>query len=310
MNENVNVQNEKKGVKPAIVFLLVIIFSAIFGVGGWFLGTKLANKEDKNQTKEPAPVEDNNDKEQNAAIVDADEANMVKEESKVLAFGDVNKKLSIRYYVTKENVLNHEEKIDVFILKRKIYFEDKILVDVHMLRHYETKEEAINNISAFALDEYKTLKDSVSDATYNMIGVDEVSSIYEGEVVYSGVGSTTAYLVDVNGKVLKQYITQPEGSGLTGVYADDNMIKDKYYEVIDEQTKKDYSIPADKKYFLYPNNKTIDMHDNYFYYFGFKDDDYCSFTEKKIIVSNGNIEETVINTITDYEGMLYAGQTC
>ena len=88
------------------------------------------------------------------------------------------------------------------------------------------------------------------------------------------------------------------------------MIKDKYYEVIDEQTKKDYSIPVDKKYFLYPNNKTIDMHDNYFYYFGFKDDDYCSFTEKKIIVSNGNVEETVINTITDYEGMLYAGQTC
>lgn len=38
-----------------------------------------------------------------------------------------------------------------------------------MLRHYETKDEAINNISAFALDEYKTLKDSVSDVTYNMI---------------------------------------------------------------------------------------------------------------------------------------------
>lgn len=91
-------------------FLLVLIFSALFGVGGQFLGTKFANHEDKNQTKEPALVEDNNDKEQNAAIADDDEANMFKEDSKVLAFCDVNKKLSIRYYVTKENVLNHEKK--------------------------------------------------------------------------------------------------------------------------------------------------------------------------------------------------------
>jgi hypothetical protein len=59
MNENVNIQIEKKGVNPGIVFLIVIIFSAIFGVGGWFLGTKFANVEDDNQIKDPTNKDDN-----------------------------------------------------------------------------------------------------------------------------------------------------------------------------------------------------------------------------------------------------------
>ena len=48
VNNQIDVEKVKKGVSPGIVFLLVIIFGAIFGVGGWFLGTKLANKEDNN----------------------------------------------------------------------------------------------------------------------------------------------------------------------------------------------------------------------------------------------------------------------
>ena len=45
VNNQVTVEKVKKGVSPAIVFLLVIVFGTIFGVGGWFLGTKYANNE-------------------------------------------------------------------------------------------------------------------------------------------------------------------------------------------------------------------------------------------------------------------------
>lgn len=47
-------KNTKKGMSPVAVFILIIIFCAIGGVGGWYLGEYLADKEDEatEETKE------------------------------------------------------------------------------------------------------------------------------------------------------------------------------------------------------------------------------------------------------------------
>lgn len=46
MNENIDkpvVQKDKKYISTVVVFLLVMVFSSAFGIGGWLLGTKFAD---------------------------------------------------------------------------------------------------------------------------------------------------------------------------------------------------------------------------------------------------------------------------
>ena len=46
------IKKEKKKIKPIIIIIVSILLCGIFGTGGWFLGTKLANKEEINRIRE------------------------------------------------------------------------------------------------------------------------------------------------------------------------------------------------------------------------------------------------------------------
>lgn len=306
MNENVNVQIEKKGVKPGIVFLLVIIFSALFGVGGWFLGTKLANVEDKNQTKEPAPVEDNNE---NVVPEKNTKYTFAKEVVEELAFGPETKKLYSYYYIDKETVKDYDDvSKEVYVMRREVYLADKLIAKLHMLSFYESNDEALSAIPELKIKLYHTFKDVKKDSYYNIVEVEKFENIIDGELSYGTLGDAVSYLIDVDGNVLKEYQTKYAGTSILGLYADKEMIKGKYSVTIEKEEGYDY--PEGKDYYLYPKDRTIDGHEGYFYYFGYAKDDLCSFEEKKITVENGKVVEIILATYSDFTDVELAGQSC
>ena len=303
MNENVNNQIEKKGVNPGVVFLIVIIFSAIFGVGGWFLGTKFANVEDDNQIKDPTNKDDNVQK-----IVPNKNSKFtfVKDVNTDLTFGDLTVDVHAYYYVDKESVKDSEDKIsEVFVLRREVYLQDKLIGEIHMLGHYNSQTEAEGEISKYPLKEYVSLKDVKNGSYYNIIDIDIVETIYDGTFNQVDADYKKAYLVDENGIVLKEFKSTFHGTDVIGVFADNKMITDRYYVPIDKNPEMEY--PVGKDYYLYPNNRLIDAYENHIYYFA--EGDQCSYVEKKLIVENGKVTESLIKTF-DYGDLNLAGQTC
>ena len=303
MNENLKIQGEKKGVSSGIVFLLVIVFSAIFGVGGWFLGTKLANVEDKNQTKEPAPVEDNVEKvvpEKNTKYTFAKEVNTD------LTFGLHIVDVYAYYYVDKESVKDSEDKTsEVFVLRREVYLHDKLIGDVHMLGHYNSQSDAEAEVSKYPLKEYVALKDTKNEKYYNIIDIDIVETIYDGTFNQVDADYKKAYLVDENGNILKEFKSTFHGTDVIGVFADDKMITGRFYSPIDKNPEFEY--PDGKDYYLYPNNRLIDAYEGHIYYFA--EGEQCSYVEKKLIVEDGKVIESLIQTF-NYDDLDLAGQTC
>ena len=53
--------NENKKAHPVLWIIIILLLIAV-GVGGWYLGTKMANKEDKQSSKETNKEENNNEK--------------------------------------------------------------------------------------------------------------------------------------------------------------------------------------------------------------------------------------------------------
>ena len=326
MNENVNVQNEKKGVKPAIVFLLVIIFSAIFGVGGWFLGTKYANNEDKktNDTK----VEENNDETNkddnvvadngyveeeiyNSSVSNTASYTYIDQQVTVLKFGDTSVNMYSKYYIDKETVKvygEEDETVETYILRRRIYINDKLIGNTHMLGDYETMEEAKNVINkSYSVEVSSPIKDTKLDKYYLILSVDHINSICEGETTVYASDSQVSYIVDENGNVMKRIKTKYAGTSIIGVYADAEMIKGRKYTVIEKNPEFEY--PEGKDYYLFDHN-VLEIYDDYLYYIAYSEDDMCNFVEKKLVITNGLIVEELSNTYIQMEDIEIAGASC
>lgn len=308
VNNQVTVEKVKKGVSPGIVFLLVIIFSAIFGVGGWFLGTKLANQEDKktNDTK----VEENKETNENNEVLPNKNTSytFVKEETKTLKFNTESVNLYSYYYVDKESVKDSDEKtVETYILRREVYLNNKLIGGIRMLDHYNTQDEAVNAISKFPLKDYVSLKDTTNGNYYNIIDLDVIESVIDGYLNMSDSDYKKAYLVDKEGNVLKEFDSAFWGTDVIGVFADATMIKGKFSTPINKEPDMDY--PEGKDYYLYPDNRLIDAYESHIYYFT-NSSDACAYEEKKLTVENGKVVEVLLNTYSDYDDLNLAGQTC
>lgn len=341
------VTKEKNGVKLSVVILLCIIFSLLFGIGGWLLGTKLANKEDKKNEdvikeevtdsdtdseideetiKEPddgTNKEDESEEEidENAVFVESTSIgndlflkaygvneNKVKEEFKTIKFGDVSKSLKVIYYVSEETAKDQEgENVTVFVLRRDIYLEDKLVVGNNILFFYDTKDEAIEAIDEFKLEDFKSLKDTKNNKTYNMFEIDYGDYIYNGELVFYANDESYMFLIDQDGNTLKVLTTKYAGKSILGLFANESMIKGKYYR---ELTEEDLEPSDGRKYLLYPDGRVIDLYDNYFYYLGGSNGDICSFDEKKIVVENGKVFEKLLGNYVDELDVYSSGSSC
>ena len=129
-------KDKKVKVKPIVVIIVSILLCGIFGVGGWYLGTKFADKEDtkvkenKNDENESTETEDNKEETEVGSpedeVTGEDEETDEGEEERVfipdetsvstsveefeIALYDSKTILKSNYEITKRKVLDQEEK--------------------------------------------------------------------------------------------------------------------------------------------------------------------------------------------------------
>lgn len=311
--EKVNQVNDKKSINGWVILLLCLLFAVIFGVGGWFLGTKYYESENKENEKETEVVESDQKEEDTEKEVKPDKNSkytFLKEESKTLKFGESSVELYSYYYLDKESVLDstmdNANSVETYVLRREVYLDNVLIGGTHLLGNYDNNQAAILAILNYPIKDYVSLKDTKNGEYYNIIDIDKVNSIVDGAIFSYDSHSRIAYLVDKDGMILKEISTKFAGSGIVGLFADDTMITGKYYELIPENA--DSYKPEGKKYYLYPKDRLIDAYDSYLYYFGYADN-VCSFNEKKLVIENGKVVETLLNTYTQ-DMVSVAGQSC
>lgn len=315
MNEVTNqvVQEKvKKGVNPIVVVILCVLFAAIAGVGGWFLGTKFANLEDKKTNDTKVEENKNNETTGDSAILPETNSNFtfVKDTKKELSFGDKKVELVARYYVDKEAVSEMDpdgEKFDVYVLRREVFVNGKLLDKIYVLGDYSTSNDANSAIEDDAVVNQGILKDAKSTDVYNLIEVDINATIEDGIKHIFALDCKKTFIVNSNGDVLKSIESKISGTSVIGVFADKSMINDKYFVSFEKDTEREY--PAGKDYYLYPDDRLIDLHDDYLYYFSFYADDECGYADYKLSIENGKVVEK-LDTEFDYELFDGAGQSC
>ncbi len=309
---------KKKNANGERLFLLLFLIFALViagGLGVWKLNSEESDdKNDVNLKEENNGGADNNsnnnnDNNNSNENISNNNSNLtlVKEDVKLLKFGEVSKNLYSYYYVDSEDVLDNDETIKVFVLRREVFLDNKIIGETHMLGYYSTKEEALEAINNFSLGEYEVLTDNKNGSFYNLVKIDQLDNIVDGEVVYYASDSSITYIIDVNGNVLKSLHSKLAGISIIGVYANDSMINDKYYESINKTDERDY--PEGYDYYLYPDDKLIDVRGGYLLYL-IPSEDVCSYDEKKLIVENGVVNETILNVYLEETQVDLAGQSC
>ena len=309
--EKVNIASDKKSINGAVVLVLCLLFAIIFGVGGWFLGTKYYKSENKENEKETEVVESEKKDEDTEKEVKPEKNSkytFLKEESKTLKFGESSVELYSYYYLDKESVLDstidNANSVETYVLRREVYLDNVLIGGTHMLGNYDSNQAATLAILDYPIKDYVSLKDTKNGEYYNIIDIDVENSIVNGALFPYGSSSGTAYLVDKDGDILKEIITKTAGCGIMGLFADDTMIAGKYYELIPENV--DSYKPEGMKYYLYPNGRLIDVYDHYLYYFGYTDNS-GSYNENKLVVENGKVIETLLNSYTS-DMLSLAGQ--
>lgn len=338
-NNNVDVpdvKSNKKKIKPIIVVIISMLLCALFGVGGWFLGTKFADKEDNidivvdenKEDKDKNEVEDNTKEEADDIEQDTvddekvdsedDKAEFVPDETSVstsieefeIALYDSKTILKSDYEITKRKVLADEEKeIYVYALYRKVSLNDKVVAEKHMLGIYDSLNEAKEDIDTFSIKEYKTIKDSKNDDTYLVIQVYMDNPIHDNYITYWNSNYELTYILNSKGEELAEIKSKYAGTTIIGVYVTEEDIKDRYYIIAEEDDVMFDSLSKDHKYVLYPQNRIIDLHDKYLYYFTYQDGSDCSSTEHKIVIENGKLIDSVVK-VFDFNLVSGAGATC
>lgn len=331
------INKDKKKVRSSLVIVIAILLSGLFGVGGWYLGTKYADKEDtkvnenKNDENESIETEDNKEEtevgapedevtsEDEETGEDEEEKEFIPDETSVstsveefeIALYDSKTILKSNYEITKRKVLDPEEKeIYVYALYRKVSFNDKVVADKHMLGVYDTLKEAEDDVDSYSIKDYKTIKDSKTNDVYLVVDIEQNDRIYNNLITYYDSASTFAYIIDEQGKALTKIRSKYAGTGVIGVYVTEQEAKDRYYVIASDEDDIMFDhLDKSHKYVLYPNNRMIDLYDKHLYYFTYLDGEDCSSSEHKIVIENGKLIDTKVRTF-DESLVSAAGQTC
>jgi hypothetical protein len=341
VDETIETKSKKNKKKAIIVIIVLVIVCCLFGVGGWLLGTKFAD----NKTKDDTKVEENNKVNQNIEIDENDENNdanietndelendedlndnveeeeeieFVPEETSVsnvietfeMKFNKDSNVLKSDFEITKRKVLDQDDnEVYVHALYRKVYFNDKLLVDKHMIGVYDTLDEAKEDIETHSIKDYKAIKDSKNDEVYLLIDIYENDCIYNNSLSYWNSDSSITYIIDKNSNVLKKITTKYAGTGVLGVYVTEEEAKDRYFVLANDDDVMFDNLDKTHKYVLYPDNRIIDLYDKYLYYFTYQDGEECDSSERKIVIENGKVIDTKVRSF-DFSTVSSAGQTC
>lgn len=329
MNDNLNVQNEKKGVKVGVVILLCIIFSAIFGVGGWFLGTKFANVEDKEnndiKVEENKNDKDNNVDSENDGVTD-DENKPAKNETytfkqeRSLEFNYTDQdtenvfNLVAYYYVDVQNLESYKgTKVDYSVIRREVFINGVAITEPLIIGVVTSEKEINETIEEDVIDSANPLHDSSNKDSYLVLSLRDSNNLIVEEALNAiNTDSINSYLVNKSGAVVKKMTVVDNALYLGAIFVSKADIGDRKsykYDELDAFVKadpSDYGLTKEEtQYAIYANGNMVDPHDNYIYYVVNQDCD--SYKEYKLTMVNGVVSEKHVKTYSGKK-VLAAGQ--
>ncbi len=334
--EVTDVKSDKKKVKAIIVVIVAILLCVLFGVGGWFLGTKFADKEANNnvvvdenkEDKDKNEVEDNTKEEADDTEQDTvddekvdsedDKAEFVPDETDMsgrideldMKFGSVSAKLESEFLITKRKVLDEDEKETyVFALYRTVKLKGKTIADKHMLGLYDYGKDAEAAMDEYAIKEYKNIKDTKNGNSYVVVEIGTYEPISDNQIFNYADYEGVSYIINSDGTVLHKIISDYEGTGVMGVYVTEAEAKDRHYVIATDEDLLPDSLDKSHKYVLYSDDKLIDLFDKHLYYFSFQDGEDCEPSEHKVVIENGKAIDTKVR-IFDDSLISAAGQSC
>ena len=328
------INKDKKKVRSPLVIVIAILLSGLFGVLGWYLGTRMVDivenndkneikeqvdKEDKEETEIGVPEDEITDDEEESEVEDEEKEEFIPDEVSVSTITEEFKMngykdgtvLNSNYEITKRKVLNNdEEEVYVYALYREVYMNEKIVAEKHMLNVYEDFNKAKDAIDTYSIKDYKTIKDSKNDDSYLIIEVDMNNPIYNNYLTYWNSNYALTYILNGNGEILTEIKSVYAGTGVIGVYVTEQEAKDRYYVIASDEDDVMFDhLDKSHKYVLYPKNRIIDLYDKHLYYFTYQDGEDCSSSEHKIVIENGKLIDTKVRTF-DESLVSSAGQTC
>lgn len=315
------VQSEKKGVSLSIVVLLIIIFSVLFGIGGWFLGSKSTKSDENNNVmKEENSVSDKKPSD-NEAPQNSGDYTFYSSEKIPLKFGNETIDMVVNYYVDEEVIEIDEntstfgetdkDEVNAYVIRREFLLNNQPIGKIHFVGKFDVSMYDEKPKFDLAMKEYDFesfgFKDSKTDKYYNIFSFKDDKVLYLpstdeciiGGAEYGAYEFNYTYIFDEQGKILKELNLSDECGRTPGISVSKEEAEGKYYS----------SDEAD--YVLYPDGRWIDAHDNYFYYLKY-DDTNGEYTEHKFSVEDGVVNDQILKVYKyDSDNVLSAaGQTC
>lgn len=287
--------SKNKGLSIGVAIVIWLLLSIVFGAGGWYLGTKFANKEQINDGGNVAKDPIKNDK---FTFL----SELVKEIDGI--------KVSTYYYSDKEKYTWYNEEIDkdeikeFYVLRSETFVNGFLIGDVRLLEVSEVPFESISEDYSL-YHEVKSVKDTKNDNKYVLVTLSENSSLiqdgiysipYSETPVFNNLEMQDTYLVDSKGKVLKNF--SYSDCWLSGIMVNKDEIEDRSsiytdFSVYDEE--KDGYVD---KYgdVIYSYGSLFDVKGNYFYWL----DRIDGNKEYKYSIEDGKLIEKYIKSY-DYD---------
>ena len=298
MNEEKVIQvNDKKSINGAVVLVLCLLFAIIFGVGGWFLGTKYYESENKENEKETEVVESEKKDEDTEKEVKPEKNSkytFVKEYTKKHNLNNKDIEVLVYYYKDSESWLYGPSSTDIMnsnVVRMDLFVNGSKMIDSESVLAVVDSKKADEFINTnphdiIAIDIFKDSSNSNEYYLMNLGKISIVNNIFEERYIY---------LFTNEGKLLESFKVW-NSSGVVGIYGTQDMIGDR-------TAIKDTNNP--ERYKLY-NYDLVDVHENFIY--AIERGATCdSAIEYRYTVEDGKLKSIHSRTFT-YEYIEGAGQ--
>lgn len=298
-------EKSNKGFGIGVTIVLWLVVSIVFGVGGWFLGTNYANKEQQV----------NDDEFEVKKAVKNDKYTFLNSISEV--FEDIN--IETYFYLDEQELvwLNEdvEENKTFYVLRSETFINGQMLGDTRILEVVSNKD-AIDHIeteySLYHMPRY--LIDTKNEDSYALITLSNNHDLINDNnyivpttqlPVYNNMNLQKTYLVNKEGKILKEF--KYSDCWLSGIIVDSDEIEDRYstsddFTVFDNKRNDFVEITGEA---IYAFGNVFDTKKNYFYWI----DRINGNKEYKFYIENGKLIEEYIKTY-DYDSYYFSEVNC
>ena len=304
----------KKSVKMFLVILLVILIAVVFGVSGFYFGTKLSEYEDKKNSdvKVEESVEKKEDltpkKNKKYTYLNSVE-NITIDDVKIITYYYLDKEV-LSVYDEIQNIYLDKE---MYILRGETFINNVLLGSTNVLEIMDEPIEVVLE-EHFSNHEVLYFKDKVNDNKYFLVRISNNNSLIKnGSYIkpitelteYDDIDGTITYLVDKDGKIFKEF--KYSSCYLAGIAVKQDEVEDRFYiedyvSVFDNTTGERVE---EFSSIIYPSGRYFDHYEDYFFWL----DRINGNVEYMYYMEDGNLVEKLVK-IYDSENYTILDVNC